>query len=75
MTHWLVHQTLTEAGGWICEEHDRFLIQKPVTATSTGTKCTSVCWNSTSIACACSCGGANHGRHIAPTPQAERATR
>lgn len=61
MTYWFVHEALVVAGGWICEEHDRFLVQKPVSAMPSPSPCRSLCWHSTSLRCACACNGANHG--------------
>lgn len=65
MDQWPATKPL-DAAGWVCEEHDLFLVQKQVSGTvNTGKKCGSICKSAASITCDCVCGGSNHGRRLA----------
>lgn len=56
---WLA--AVTDAG-WICTEHDRFMVTREVKGIVNEEKpCTATCQNATGPSCTCECGGEFHG--------------
>lgn len=51
-----------DAAGWICHDHDRFMVTVEVAGVVNESKpCTAKCKGATGPNCECVCGGAGHG--------------
>lgn len=54
--------TAIEAAGWICQQHDRFMVVQPVHGVVNHSKpCTGACRSAVGPSCDCACGGEFHG--------------
>lgn len=51
-----------EVAGWVCVEHDRFMVTVEVEGVVNAAKpCTAACQGAVGPSCDCCCGGAGHG--------------
>lgn len=60
--HDVVWYHAVEDAGWICTEHDRFMVTVEVAGVVNESRaCDGRCMSATGPNCECSCGGSNHG--------------